>query len=105
MPHLGAFVPSNYFAFNLFAITYDLAYSTDAGALPTGILCGSWNCPHIARSFQATGVVIGLRNCKTASRRSRSSSSKRNHIDKGSVCSHTGGMYRARAAFQTELSK
>jgi len=27
MPHLGAFVPSNYFAFNLFAITYDLAYS------------------------------------------------------------------------------
>src|SRR5271165_6290566 len=80
------------------------ASSTDAGALPTGILCGSWNCPHIASPFQAAGAVIGLRNCKTASRRSRFSSSKLNHNDKGSVCSHTGGMNRARAAFQKELS-
>jgi len=48
-------------------------------------------------------VVIGLRNSKTVSRRSPSSSSKLNHNDKGSLCSHTGGMNRARAAFQKEL--
>jgi hypothetical protein len=43
-------------------------------------------------------VVIGLRNSKTVSRRSRSSNSKLNHNDKGSLCSHTGGMNWARAA-------
>ena len=64
---------------------------------------GSWNGPHIASSFQAVGVVIGLRNWSTASRRSRSSSSKLNHNDKGNVRSESGGMNRARAAFQKEL--
>ena len=63
--------------------------------LQTGILCG--NERHIASPFQAAGAVIGLRNSKTASRRSRSSSSKLNHNDKGSVCSHTGGMNRGPA--------
>src|SRR3974390_2186959 len=45
-----------------------LAFSTAADAMPTGILCGSWNEPHIASSFQAEGVVIGLRNSSTANR-------------------------------------
>jgi hypothetical protein len=45
---------------------------------------------------EAAAVVIGLRNCKTASRRSRSSSSNLNHNDQGSVSSHNTGMNRAR---------
>src|SRR6201984_952831 len=80
-----------------------LAFSTAAGVAATGILGGSWNEPHIASSFQAVGVVIGFRNWSTANRRWRSSSSKLNQNDKGSVRSHSGGMNRARAAFQKEL--
>ena len=34
---------------------------------------------------EAAAAVIGLRNCKTGSRRSRSSSSNLNHNDQGSV--------------------
>src|SRR5207253_9762468 len=80
-----------------------LASTTAAGVRATGILCGSWNEPHIASSFQAMGVVIGLRNSSTASRRSRPSRPKLNHNDKGRVRSHGGLMTRARAAIQTEL--
>jgi hypothetical protein len=79
------------------------ASTTDAVVAATGILCGSWNEPHIASSFQAVGVVTGPRNWSTASRRWRSSSSKLNHNDKGNVRSHSGGTNRARAAFQKEL--
>jgi hypothetical protein len=64
----------------------DVATSTtDAVVAATGILCGNWNDPHLASSFQAVGVVIGLRNWSTASRRSRPSSSNLNHKDKGNV--------------------
>jgi hypothetical protein len=45
---------------------------------------------------EAAAVVIGLRNGKTASRRSRSSSSNLNHNNQGSVSSHNTGMNRAR---------
>ena len=48
-------------------------------------------------------MVIGLRNWSTASSRWRSPNSKLDHNDKGSVGSHSGGMNRARAAFQKEL--
>ena len=47
-------------------------------------------------------MVIGPRNWSTASSW-RASSSKLNHNDKGSLRSHSGGMNRARAAFQKEL--
>src|SRR6202047_5675310 len=86
------------------AVVATLAPSTTAaGVAATGILCGSWNDPHIASSFQAAGAVIGFRNGSTPSRRWRAPSSKLNHNDKGSVGSLSGGMNRARAAFQKEL--
>ena len=75
------------------------ASTTDAVVAATGILCGSWNEPHIASSFQAAGAVIGLRNWSTASRRSRPSSLNLNHNDKGNLRSDGGGMNRARAVF------
>src|ERR1700693_1026255 len=58
-----------------------------------------FKCRATASSFQAVGVVIGFRNWSTASRRWRSSSSKLNHNDKGSVRWHSGAMNRARGGF------
>ena len=77
--------------------------TTAAGGRATGILCGSWNDPHITSSFQAVGVVIGARNLSSSSSRSRRSTSKLTHNEKGSVFWHNGGMNRARASFQNEL--
>jgi hypothetical protein len=49
----------------------DVAPSTAAaGVSATDLLCRSGNDPHMASSFQAVGVVIGLRNWSRASRRS-----------------------------------
>ena len=80
-----------------------LASTAPLKCLQSGIFCGSWNDPHITRSFRGQRAVIGLRNCKTASRRSRSSSSNLIHNDQGSVSSHNTGINRARMAFQKEL--
>jgi len=50
------------------------------------------------------GVVIGARNWSKSNRRSRRSTSKLRHRDKGNVFWHNGGMKRARASLQNELS-
>ena len=55
-------------------------------------------------SFQAEGVVIGQRNLSRSKRRSRRSTSKLTHNDKGRVFWHNGGMNRARASLQNALS-
>jgi len=54
-------------------------------AVSPGILCVSWGEPHITNSFQALGVVIGARNLSNSSSRSRRSTSKLRHNDRGIV--------------------
>jgi hypothetical protein len=69
-----------------------------------GILCGTGSEPHITNSFQAVGVVIGARNLSNSKSRSRRSTPKLTHKDKGIVFGHNGGINRARASLQNELS-
>jgi hypothetical protein len=69
-----------------------------------GILCGTGSEPHITNFFQAVGVVIGARNLSNSKSRSRRSIPKHTHKDKGIVFGHNGGINRARASLQNELS-
>ena len=81
-----------------------LGSTTASRPLSPGILCGTGSEPHITSSFQAIGVVIGARNLSNSSSRSRRSTPKLRHKDKGIVFGHNGGMNRARASLQNELS-
>src|ERR1035441_2767990 len=80
-----------------------LLFTPATPAVSPGILCVSWNGPHITNSFQAVGVVIGARNLSNSRSRSRRSTSKLTHNDQGIVLWHKGGMNRARASRQKEL--
>ena len=91
------------FIFSTTAVVWPWSYTGLADKSP-GIFCVSWNDPHITNSFQALGVVIGVRNLSNSSNRSRRSISKRTHNERGIVLRHNAGMNRARASRQKELS-
>jgi hypothetical protein len=82
-----------------------LWFTPTGSPVSSGILCVTWKAPHITNSFQAGGVVIGARNLSKSSNRSRRSTWKLTHSDNGMVLWHNGGMTRARASRQKELSR
>ena len=67
------------------------------------VVCRSFKLPPML-GYLAVGVVIGARNLINSKSRSRRSTPKLTHKDKGIVVGHNGGINRARAALQNELS-
>src|SRR2546426_10563270 len=79
------------------------AFTPSAPVKSLGILCGKKTRPQIMRLEESEPVVTGERNLSRSNKRSRRSTPKASHSDKGRVNSQTKGIKRARAAFQKAL--